>query len=119
MVSESKAILVVEDNDLVLSVASEMLRDAGYDVHVAGDAATALALAAACVLDVLLCDLVLRGPGGIETARRIVTAQPGVRVVFMSGHGDAVLRARGQLPGSSVLRKPFNQDELLRHVAGA
>jgi two-component system, cell cycle sensor histidine kinase and response regulator CckA len=61
-------------------------------------------------------DVVMPGIGGRELAERLVVACPGVRMLFLSGYTDAVVRHG--LPGSDLnfLQKPFSAGDLTRKV---
>jgi PAS domain S-box-containing protein len=112
------AILVVEDDPEVLDAIEFALLDAGHRVLTAGDAEEALAvLSGPERVDVLLCDVVLRGAaGGIEVAAAASRLRPGLRVLLATGYGEEIAR-----PGIAydVLAKPFSQAELLRRIAAS
>ena len=57
-----QTILMVEDDGAVRAMGETLLRDAGFAVHAAGDAAEALALVAAgLAFDLLFTDIVMPG----------------------------------------------------------
>ena len=63
------------------------------------------------------------GITGRQVAREVTLRQPAIRVVFMSGHSDETLGARGILdPGTTLLGKPFTGEDLdrcLREALGS
>ncbi|HEV8395059.1 MAG TPA: histidine kinase N-terminal 7TM domain-containing protein [Vicinamibacterales bacterium] len=114
-------VLLVEDDPGVRAFAAQVLRDAGTTVLEAGDAAAALAIAAARdsqPLDLLLTDVVLPGIDGADLAGRLRGLRPGLRVLFMSGHTPEELLVTAALASGDVLmRKPFLPATLRDRVA--
>lgn len=84
-------VLIVEDNvDMAESLAT-LLASWGHEVHLAYDAASALAMAARARPEVVLSDLGLPGMDGYELARRL-RAEPAfgkVVLVALTGYGRA------------------------------
>src|SRR5207248_469942 len=88
-------LLVVDDEPLVLQFVRVALEQAGYRVHAVGGAAEALAAHEASATDpfrLLLSDIVMPHVSGVELARRLLSRDAGVGVLFMTGHaaGDGV-----------------------------
>jgi DNA-binding response OmpR family regulator len=114
-------IVVVEDEPGVRSLVRRILERAGHRVLVFADGATAGdALADPSIeVDLLITDLVMPGPNGIEVARRARRARPELAVLLMSGYASDALRAEGIDEASiELLAKPFTATELLDRVAG-
>ncbi|HMI92060.1 MAG TPA: PAS domain S-box protein, partial [Polyangiales bacterium] len=114
----SETVLVVDDDELVLSVTSELLRQLGYCVLTAAGAEDALSsLETLGSFDLLLTDVRLPGMNGPELFRRISALRGAVPVVFMSGYADNILAA-SDMPktGAVFLAKPFSQVELAAKV---
>ena len=105
-------VLVVEDEDDLRQYVTELLAGGGFTVAQAKDAAEALALGLPQV-NLLITDIVMRGMNGLDLARRLRQARPGLGVVFMSGYAHKVLLS-GRLdePWSVFLSKPFGAREL-------
>jgi len=69
--------------------------------------------------DVVLLDLGLPGMDGFEVARRIRQQHPTMRLVALSGYGQARDRARSAAAGFDAHAvKPVDMDELDRLLAG-
>ncbi len=110
-------ILVVEDDSGVRRFASRVLETAGYRVLTAPDGATAIEKSSEGPVQLLLTDVVMPGMSGREVARNLVAAQPGMRVLYMSGHADKVIvHDRVLEPNVELLVKPFTSDALLEAV---
>ena len=115
----SEVVLLAEDECGVRDLAAAALRGYGYTVLAAGSADEAVAAAARAGgrVDVLVTDVVMPGGGGVELARRVRAAYPGVRVLFVSGHtDDAVLRHGIEQARVHFLPKPFTPRELAAKV---
>jgi two-component system cell cycle sensor histidine kinase/response regulator CckA len=68
-------------------------------------------------IDLLLTDMVLPGMPGTDLAERLKLCRPEVKVLFMTGYGEAVPSLpAGHYPSLSVLQKPFLRSELLSRV---
>ena len=108
-------VLVVEDYADLRDLIREILEAAGYKVLVAPDGAAGLKLARerAGEIDVLLTDIVMPNMLGPELAEQLKADNPGIRVLFMSGHAQPALGTMTLAPGTSLLQKPFMEDELL------
>jgi len=106
-------VLVVEDEILIRMMVSESLRHAGCEVVEAASADEALqVLSASNRPDVLVTDVKMPGAvDGLELARRVRKAHPGLKVVITSGHAPA-RNADGL--ADAFLTKPFD----LAHLVG-
>jgi len=86
-------VLLADDHPAVRAgIKAEMERAGG--IRVVGEACDgeeALQLAAELKPDVVLLDMVLPGLNGVEVARRLREAHPGVRVLVLSGYDDEAL----------------------------
>jgi PAS domain S-box-containing protein len=115
----NQVILVVDDEDSVRAVVCRALRRHGYRVLDAPDGQTAIALAARFPeqIHLLLSDVVMPGMQGKQVATEIVAARPATKVLFMTGHSQGTLGARGILGDAThVLHKPFRSVDLVRRV---
>jgi PAS domain S-box-containing protein len=114
-----ETILLVEDEQVVRQSAARFLRNAGYNVLVAGEASKAIALAGAHegTIDLLLTDIVMPGMTGKELAENLLGSSTVSRVLYMSGYSKDVVAHNGALdPGVTLLEKPFTPEELLAGV---
>jgi PAS domain S-box-containing protein len=111
-----QCVLLVEDDRLVLTIATRMIEDLGYEVISALGAAEALALGKELErVDVLLSDIIMPQLTGPEVAAALRARVPGLRVLYMSGYTANAIEAEGMLdPGMQLLQKPFTSDSLAR-----
>lgn len=114
-----ESVLIVEDDDGVRAYSSGVLRELGYTVIEASDAASALsALEQHPRVDLLFTDVVL--PGGVhghKLARQVRERRPGVQVLFTSGYTRNAIVHNGRLdPGVQLITKPFSFEDLAVRV---
>jgi two-component system cell cycle sensor histidine kinase/response regulator CckA len=109
----TETILVVEDDAAVREVAMQILQAHGYQVLAAGTGAEALRVSRQhdSPIHLLLTDMVMPQMNGVELAERLQSRQPGMRVLYMSGHGHRVVEE-----GMVLLSKPFTVEALIRKV---
>jgi two-component system cell cycle sensor histidine kinase/response regulator CckA len=114
-----ETLLLVEDEDLVLEMATEVMEQLGYVVIPASTPATALAALAARSdpIDLLITDVIMPEMSGRELADRITAQYPQVNCLFMSGYPADFIANRGVLdPDVTFLQKPFSLDTLATMV---
>ncbi|MBR1138021.1 MULTISPECIES: response regulator [Bradyrhizobium] len=106
-------ILLVEDDDEVAALVSEMLRQLGYEVTRAASAAAALgALADGRAVDLVFSDVMMPGGmNGVELAREIQKRRSDVPILLTSGYSGAAVHAAKEA-GVRILSKPYRIDEL-------
>jgi CheY-like chemotaxis protein len=115
----SETVLVVEDEPDVRSYLVETLQDLNYRVREAPDGASALALFDddPFRIDLLLTDIVMPGMNGRQLADQLLSRQPGLRVLFMTGYSRNAIVHQGRLdPGVSLLQKPLTQAMLAAKI---
>lgn len=115
----SETLLLVEDDAILRSLATRILRRFGYEVLAAGGGADALALAAdlRTAIDGVVTDVVMPGMNGPELVERLAQLRPDLKFLFMSGYTDDDVLRRGVFHGDVVfLQKPFTPGELGQKV---
>jgi signal transduction histidine kinase len=117
--SGDETILVVEDDEDVLTVLTENLRELGYRVVTAVNAGPALeVLKGDQAVNLLLSDVIMPGDmNGVQLAIEARRIRPNVKVLLTSGYSAVALSADYGLPGDlSIMDKPYRRDELARKV---
>jgi diguanylate cyclase (GGDEF)-like protein len=117
MLKPQPKVLVVEDSEINVAILVRMLQD--YDVMVALDGETALALVAQEPPDVILLDIVMPGMDGFEVCRRIRAKEHlrHIPILFITGRtDDAGIVQAFDVGGSDYVTKPFQRRELLARV---
>lgn len=112
-------ILVVDDEAVIRSIATQTLEAYGYRAVTASDGAQAVGLCAKHLaeLQLLLTDIAMPIMDGPATIRAVRTLLPRLPVIVASGSDSAtdspVLK---ELAVQTFLHKPYSADELLRTV---
>jgi PAS domain S-box-containing protein len=107
------SVLLVEDDDEVATLVTEMLQELGYRVTRAASAESALgALANERHVDLVLSDIMMPGTmNGLGLVRELKARRPGLPVLLTSGYAGAVIDS-AQDENIGVLRKPYDINEL-------
>jgi signal transduction histidine kinase len=120
-----ETVLVVEDDESVLSLSVATLADLGYGVIQARDGHEALRqLEAHPSIDLLFTDVGLpNGLNGRQLADKARLSRPGLKVLFTSGYTRNAIVHGGRLDdGVALISKPFTADALgekIRQVLAA
>ena len=112
-------ILVVDDNQGVLGIATDQLTSLGYRVIAASSGAEALEmLRRDDQVDLLFTDVVMPGElAGRALAAKAMEMRPGLKVLFASGYFEGALVGKGQLETDvQFLPKPYRKQELARKI---
>jgi CheY-like chemotaxis protein len=121
--SGSEHILVVEDSDDVLDLATEILTGAGYRVTTARNADEGMARfreAKPGTFDLLFTDLVMPGGmNGMGLAAEIAKLDPDLPVLMTTGYNEELVASGPERPSRDVLGKPYRRSELLDRVRQA
>jgi DNA-binding NtrC family response regulator len=120
--SVTETILVIEDDDDVRANAVALLRELGYTVMEASDAASARPIVAGeQSISLIFTDVVL--PGGVngrQFADEARKSRPGIPVLFTTGYARNAIVHQGRLdPGINLLVKPFTLAALAAKVRQA
>jgi PAS domain S-box-containing protein len=118
---ESLYLLILDDEDMVRSVASQMLEMLGHTVEGAADGETVLqmyekALEKGQPFDVVILDLTIPGGiGGEQVISRLKEIDSKVRTIAASGYCDhQVMSDPARYGFDAVIAKPFRLDDLGR-----
>jgi len=115
----SETILVIEDEDVVRSLASRGLRDHGYSVVEARNGVQALQYIEQHpgTVDLVISDVVMPEMGGRELGQSLARIERSPPVLFMSGYTGEDVVQRGLLdPGAPFQQKPFTPAGLATKV---
>ncbi|CAN7719927.1 ATP-binding protein [Neorhizobium sp. LjRoot104] len=114
------SVLLVEDDDEVAALVSEMLEDLGFQVVRAATAAAALgALANGRRIDLVFSDIMMPGGmNGVELAKEIRARRMDLPILLTSGYSEVAKQA-ADAQGIRILRKPYQLAELSEALRGA
>lgn len=114
-----RKVLVIDDSQMLLGFAKEVLSAANYEVLTAPSARDGLQVAAQNPPDLILLDYVLPDMKGVDVIARLAEngATARVPVIYMTGFGHRVQPA--EISGNVIasLNKPFTSDLLKRTIA--
>ncbi len=111
-----ETVVLAEDEEPLRVLLGRVLAGSGYHVISGRNGAEALEAvhARGGQVDLLLTDLVMPRMTGAELARALSGEQPGMKVLFMTGHTeDANVLDRFEHGGAEVIQKPFTNEALL------
>lgn len=112
-----RTILVVEDDRAIREGIVDALHFAEYNVISAADGHEGLRVAVRGGYDLLLLDLVLPGPGGLEILAEVRTSRPTIPVIILTALGDESDRVKGLTLGADdYVVKPFSVKELMARI---
>ena len=116
--SESRTLVaVVEDDDDIAELVSELLEREGYDVARCRTGHELDRLGDRRRIDLVLLDLMLPGEDGLSICRRLHGASVRVPVIIVTAKGDDIDRILGlEIGADDYLAKPFNPRELVARV---
>ena len=105
-----ETILLVEDEPMLLEMSREILASFGYRVLTASlpDEAICIANEQAGKIHLLATDVVMPNMNGRDLAKKIVSAYPGTKCLFMSGYTNEIIATNDILEdGINFIQKPF------------
>jgi two-component system, cell cycle sensor histidine kinase and response regulator CckA len=118
----SETILVVEDDDAVLSFICHVLQKAGYQVLTAenGEEAIARFHENRDNIELVLSDVILPRKNGKEVYDTVKKVRPSLPFIFISGYtGEAIVDRDLQQEQITLLQKPVSGKDLLRQIRQA
>ena len=116
----NETILLVEDEQMILDLATLLLQSHGYTVLATSTPSAALDVADqhAGKIHMLVTDVIMPGMNGRELADRINALYPDIKLLFMSGYTADIIAAQCVIDeGSNFIEKPFASKDLIAKVA--
>ena len=123
-VEAKKAILLVDDDPLVLASLTKLLEKAGYVVHAYQDSRHAIQDAMTEDFDLVVTDVRMPHVDGVQAIRyireiRLQNNKPLVPEVIITGYAQEYESAAGELKVAGFLYKPFHPGEFLDVIVKA
>ncbi len=118
--TETKRVLVVDDEEIVRESYKLALSDAGYDVWTVSNGRDAIRACRDNHFDVMLADIRMPDMDGLEVSRVVTREFPEVRVVVITGYPSPESAARARRIGCvDFVEKPVAPDRLSALTAAA
>jgi PAS domain S-box-containing protein len=114
-----RTVLVVEDDAQLRTLATTVLRNAGFAVLAAAEPLAALEIARSHPgeIDLLVTDVIMPNMNGKQLAEQLAPLRPKTRVLYMSGYTENTIVHHGVVDeGVRFLPKPITPDRLLATV---
>jgi len=116
-VKRRNRVLVVEDDAPIRRGIVDALRYEGYEPREAGDGHEGMTLATEIECDLVLLDLVLPGPSGLDILSAVRQTRPTLPIIILTAMGEEADRVRGlRLGADDYVVKPFSVTELMARV---
>ena len=121
-ISDSPAVLFVDDEEIIRRIGEKILSREGFQVILASDGSEAVGTyeqnrqRIKCVV----LDLVMPKMDGMQAFRMLRKSSPGLGIILTTGYGEDEIRKRfGTLKLQGFLRKPFTASALVGMVREA
>src|SRR5438552_9571594 len=116
----SASILIVDDEEPILTSLTSILQDEGYEVVVAKNGVEALRVYTMDPPDLMLLDIWMPELDGLDTLKRAREQAPRLLVVMMSGHGSIETAVKAiKLGAYDYIEKPLSLENVTLRVRHA
>jgi len=112
---QGEIVLVVEDEKSILKLTSKILHNYGYVVVTANSPKEAVNFVKGYreTIDLLITDVIMPEMNGRDLANVLLTIQPNMKCLFMSGYTSTVITNQGVMAeGMHFIQKPFSANDL-------
>lgn len=109
-------VLFVDDEESLVEMGEEMLRELGYSVTAVDSGRKALELfrSGCSEFDLVITDLTMPDITGLELCRELLNIRPDTNIIVVTGYADAVGDRAKTSGASEFVMKPLTKDELAR-----
>jgi CheY-like chemotaxis protein len=121
-------VIVIDDEEDIRIVLKEVFMRAGFEVEVASSGDEGMSLLREHGADLVITDIIMPGSDGVETAYDIRMEFPKIKIIVMSGGGNAstlgyepaaittnaYLASAAAIGADLTLTKPFDREELIK-----
>ena len=102
-------VLIIDDEEGLRDFLSEALEGRGFSVQTARDGREGIDALARQAFDVVLTDLKMPGPDGLEVLRYCLSEQPATQVILLTAHATVETAVEAmKLGANDYLRKPVS-----------
>ncbi len=115
-----KRILVVDDEEQIRTMLTQMLEHEGYEVHTAENGEAGFTLVGKHRFELVITDMIMPVKDGLKFIMELVRDYPEQKILAISGGGaikaERYLTMAGYLGDIATLEKPFKRDVLVKLV---
>ena len=108
-------ILVVDDNDGIRSLLTELLQSKGYRVEVAQNGEEAIEKFHQCIPSVVLLDSKMPGMNGLMVAEKLISSSPELPIIMISAYSEKEDTNKAKSYGliKDFIIKPFDISDII------
>ena len=118
--SDNHTVLIVDDEDLICFVLTQLLRVHGFAVRTASRGEEALEMIASARPDLVILDIRMPGLSGFDVLHRIRSSDPALPVILMTALSSVRDAVEGIKAGAfDYMSKPFDNNEMIATVRRA
>jgi len=114
--SQKAKILIVDDEEVMRSLFSDLLGDQGHEVSCAQNGKEAMGLVKEKIFQIAFIDVHMPVMNGIETLRAIKEISPQTTIVMMDSFPDILVEEAKREGAITCIHKPFNIQEVIEVV---
>ena len=118
--NSSHSILIVDDDEDIRPLLSQLLTKEGYRTMTAADGEEMYALLAETRPDLILLDLMLPGKDGLELCRELCSDPDAPPIIMLTAKDEEIDKVVGlELGADDYIVKPFGKHELIARIRSA
>ncbi len=115
--SESRTVLIVDDDSEFRLSLGKIMQRAGYDVSIANDGAQAIEMVGEHDYALILTDVHMPGMSGLALLKKIKAASPGSQVIIITVSGEDHTYKEAMMSGAfAFLNKPVKMKKVLTYA---
>lgn len=113
-------ILIIDDEERIRRIIKIQLRNTGFSVFEAEDSETAFTILKSQNINVVICDIKMKGLGGIEILKRIKMENETIPVIMLTGFiDDEYVKLSRENSCFDFLTKPVQREMLIQVINSA
>jgi len=118
--SEAGSVLVLDDEPIVVDRVKTVLEREGFEVETFTDSLSALRRLAERTFAVVVTDIKMRGPSGMDVVKWVAQSAPDTRTIVITGYATQDTHDQARALGAyAFIAKPFKLKEIARLVRQA
>ncbi len=110
------AILIADDEPIIRSLFTDLLKEEGYDVEAVANGQEAIETARYKHFDFAFLDVHMPVLNGLEALLQLIDMQPDIKIVMMDSYPDELLADSEKSGAVTCIHKPFNLKEVLDFI---